>query len=583
MAGRSYTDPHTNETVFFSAELFKRLPELIDRSTPPPASLLPTFLHEATHHWCFTSSLGTTIALLAMRGRWNMMRATEAKTDEEASRLEKQAADDLIRAEYANVLLRPLAEGLATFGEFDLTIGNRSPVVPPPLRWAAMFCARDTAVGDARNQATQRLAIAQSLNSALLETRVSERVQRAKETLLVEPLSCVLSDGYLAGYLAVKALWRHFRRLHPGFNTPDVFLLGAYQIFFEDFVLIKLLLDQSQSLPSALDPLAPHLFKRFEAALQISRKELNAFFDSLSAKRSQLFNDPTAPGRVLPMADPWDEKPSKRFLGLWEVVMGTSIDKLPKWTPSLPVSEQMLVSGRMILYGRDLLGLGSVPARLNIGQEDTTVEVTGQRAVRLRTLKSVPAGESDGRIHIFLNLRNGEHVVAAVLPSRQLVALRRTSELERSDDVATERAALGQVSATYVHDAIVGDVLGKLGGDKLREISRMGGYLAQAKERLDMVYGMPALIFVPEDRLEVLLRKMNPEGLYGAFDHDSDLVRALALIGSMAHVHWEPNALKAKFAEAGLDFDTVMGRLRTFATYTNLFELNEEFGVQSSL
>jgi hypothetical protein len=188
-----------------------------------------------------------------------------------------------------------------------------------------------------------------------------------------------------------------------------------------------------------------------------------------------------------------------------------------------------MVVMRMICYGRDLLELGSLPAQLNVQKAKTIVQVEGRIVACLPTVKEAPAGPAHGTIHIFLNLRNGEHVVAAVSTKLDLIALRTTSESAKADDVSTERSVLGSVAAPYAHNAIIGDK--DEGLPRLRELSRMGGYLQQARDRLDMVYGVPALIFVPESRLEEVLLKMNPKGLYGALDEDADQIRALALIG----------------------------------------------------
>ena len=88
---------------------------------------------------------------------------------------------------------------------------------------------------------------------------------------------------------------------------------------------------------------------------------------------------------------------------------------------------------------------------------------------------------------------------------------------------------------------------------------------------------------MPESRLEEVLLKMNPQGLYGAFDEDADQIRALALIGSMAHLRLNPDILRSRFKDHGLNYESIMAKLRAFAQSTNLFQLNEEFGVQSSL
>jgi hypothetical protein len=95
---RSLTDYITNQTVLSSTELKDALPRLLQPEESLPLSILPTFLHEATHHWCFSSQVGTTLSLLALRGRLRALQAIEATNPHEREDLERSAAEDLTRA-----------------------------------------------------------------------------------------------------------------------------------------------------------------------------------------------------------------------------------------------------------------------------------------------------------------------------------------------------------------------------------------------------------------------------------------------------------------------------------------------------
>ena len=179
---------------------------------------MPTFLHESTHHWCFTSPVGSVIALIAMRGS---VRAFGHRVHDglRAGRVgARGCVEDVTRAQVVSMLLGPFAEGLATFAEFDLAPAMHSPVLPPPLRWATLFYARDelygsTELGAKRGRSVRRrLDAFQRTMMDLAMVRHSDAWQRRKEALLVEPLSCTHSDGYLAGYLLVKNLSRDARR-----------------------------------------------------------------------------------------------------------------------------------------------------------------------------------------------------------------------------------------------------------------------------------------------------------------------------------------------------------------------------------
>jgi hypothetical protein len=64
------------------------------------------------------------------------------------------------------------------------------------------------------------------------------------------------------------------------------------------------------------------------------------------------------------------------------------------------------------------------------------------------------------------------------------------------------------------------------------------------------------------------------DGVYGAFDYNADLVRALAIIGSSTMFYTDADVVKSEFKKQGLDY----GRNRKAAHYSqslNLFELIE--------
>ena len=60
-----------------------------------------------------------------------------------------------------------------------------------------MFSARDEITGSATTRVRRRMNIAHSTGIALTMARRSERMRRAKEALLIEPLSCSLNSYIL--------------------------------------------------------------------------------------------------------------------------------------------------------------------------------------------------------------------------------------------------------------------------------------------------------------------------------------------------------------------------------------------------
>src|SRR6266566_8434059 len=66
LGGRSWTDSTTNTTLISEVQLEECMKRLLVHGKTPDY-YRPVFLHEAMHHWCFLSPVGTTLAYLQLR------------------------------------------------------------------------------------------------------------------------------------------------------------------------------------------------------------------------------------------------------------------------------------------------------------------------------------------------------------------------------------------------------------------------------------------------------------------------------------------------------------------------------------
>ena len=563
MRARSLTEAVTNQTVFSSEELHRSLPGLFTIEGRPPASLMPTFLHEATHHWCFVSPVGSVLAMLALRSQVNALRATEAAKASEAVALEKRAAEDLTRAQVTFMLLHPLAEGLATFAEFDLSPGLRSPVVPPPLRWASLFFARRELYGNLERDWVRRRLDAFELTAGVLaEARASAATRQRKEALLVEPLSCASSEGYLAGYLFVKNLKRLLASIDDRYSRAPTFLLFLHKVFYKDPELRRLLLDESHSLPESLELInfrIQELFKYFGSDIA---PDLSAFFDSLAGLEEKA----RARGDMLPLAD--DADPTIDFLNDWRLIFGRNIEDLgppDTWT----ASERAEVGCHATAYSRDLLNLGFVNASLQPDGEITRIMVGSEQAGVLPTVGSSGRGVVSGNAGVFLSTRSGHHIAYA-MADREVLALGITPRPDADTTKVLMRRVLGRAMLGVVNYEI------QAAEEKINaldELRRVTGYVQQTRDQLDAVYCRLALMGVPKSRQTETAEKMMTEGFYGLFDRNADLVRGLAAIGTQADMLVPPDKIEADFGEIGLEYEPVMRALQNYADEYKLFTI----------
>src|SRR5215470_9519372 len=82
-----------------------------------PPGVLPQFTHELTHHWCFNSPVGFALAFLELEATAIMV---SGKVKDPAVRM--RVRDCLLKATVARSMLRPIAEGMSLFAEFDVMV-----------------------------------------------------------------------------------------------------------------------------------------------------------------------------------------------------------------------------------------------------------------------------------------------------------------------------------------------------------------------------------------------------------------------------------------------------------------------------
>src|SRR6266700_2404752 len=238
MSGRSWTDLTTNAMFLSEVQRTGDLRKLFV-SSKSPDHYRPVFLHEATHHWCFLSPVGSTLTYLRFRACKHALKAQ--KSPGALSDL----LDDLVRYEVATSLMRPLAEGLALFAQFDAT-PSASSVQSAPLTWSLQFFKEDA--DELRFSASfdQLERDMRSLLLILADARLNEQTLKSKAALLAKRLQPSV-DCYLAGYLFVKNLRRFGLSKSTRFLETDLFLTYLRNFFYHDLGLVAALLEPSIS------------------------------------------------------------------------------------------------------------------------------------------------------------------------------------------------------------------------------------------------------------------------------------------------------------------------------------------------
>jgi len=216
---RTYVDLDSNTMVLGDLHFENHYDTICSRGQLP-TFMLSDALHELTHHWCFLSAVGNSMALLKTS---ELCSIPSIKYEPDVSRLIARK----LRHSAAVIMLRPIAEGLALFAEFDARPGPGD-CSAPVFEWV-LDLFREGA-GTPAGSAERRDTI---LRRMLYASRDTAEAARRKEGLLVHPLD-MSRGGYLSGYLLIKCLWNKLRSSRPDIADPELFLCFVRSFFYED-------------------------------------------------------------------------------------------------------------------------------------------------------------------------------------------------------------------------------------------------------------------------------------------------------------------------------------------------------------
>ncbi len=227
-----------------------------------PSVLACDFMHEITHHWCFTLTVGYAMAILRHRARLALM----ANPNDEVS-ISKMLTEEVLLCS-TRAALDPLAEGLALYAELDVYPGHASDL--PVLGWLQQLflrseweqqvfaskaeslepALRKNALSQLLNSEAKSLEVAKAMDIAvsrlLNTTRESNAVHRVREDLLSQPLALKGRGHYLLGYMLVKRVARRLRRAIGSLAETGLILDWIMRFFFDDARLVLLLLGKER-------------------------------------------------------------------------------------------------------------------------------------------------------------------------------------------------------------------------------------------------------------------------------------------------------------------------------------------------
>lgn len=219
--------------------------------------LLPSILHELTHHSSLQTPVGRSLSALALSHTSNIIGACE-----DVDILVGSSRDRILSAA-ANLFLKPLLEGMSLFQEFDATSGS-----VPIATWATLVAAR---LFTAQEQLPALLAgkdISSVLKARLESMRQSPETIARKKDLLRTGLDDD-PNGYLIGYLLIKTIFLDLIARNKTWLHSDMFLMFINDYFFSDFTFALLLVaPPGESIEKDLDNIEQYLMFKLVALAQ---------------------------------------------------------------------------------------------------------------------------------------------------------------------------------------------------------------------------------------------------------------------------------------------------------------------------
>jgi hypothetical protein len=514
-SGRSFVDPVTNWALISGVDLSRDLGGMVQAGRYPDR-YFADFVHELTHHWCFHSPVGLALALLQMRAR---RRAILILADEPESGTDAYSvAEDLVRYESAIAVMRPLAEGLALFSEFDATPGE-SPVVSLPMTLAAI------SFGTVEEEDRLRPAPAQwnsILGRLLLRQRLSERSVERKAALLAQPLTAG-AGGYLAGYLSVKNIMDLLRRRADKLWDSDLFLSYIKTFFYDDYAFVATLLDPDTEIMSTgsgerdcVEGILRYFHGRVAELLSVTTDKILGDFEewTLSADRSK------------DRPDPW-------YVGGQAARAVTGQQRMDEWLAELRETDKIgrldaAMRNRALwsLAQRDLFCIGSfrAPVRVNehgrvfVGVHENATDKYAWPVFNVKSLDGVAEGSGDGSLEYFVSPSH-RYSVIAVTRNNGLVALTTMSENvtpELEEQIRSYRTSLEEgLGERQLLNTVVNRVVDESSASVYR-----AHYAKSVAEMAEEFFIDKALAHTQESDVPAARELLRRRGFYDAFGAD---------------------------------------------------------------
>ena len=551
---RSWTDMVTNVTALSRVRLEEDMRALLQFGATP-RHLLPGFVHESTHHWCFLLPVGFVLWYLQLRARRTAVLVRNNHGDTKV--LLHRLLGDVVRYETARTALRPIAEGLALFAEFDALSGEASQVFSVPTELVGALFSGGL---DAINFGGIHLPY-EGTRRPLVEWRFTNECLRRKQAILGHPFS-VSEGGYLPGYLAVRQLWLQMSSAdHRLLNESDLFLMALRSFFYDDYELIGLLLDNSPVERATSEAILVHIATRLDAVARISASDVAEYERAVAANEA-----------ITPLSEciVFDEVRRRRGHQRAEAML-TELQE----QDTESVDGLLRLLDAEILQRRDIINFGSLDIDVEIDHAGMCRVTKGDIVVHAgAALERAAAGAGPGSLHVMCSAMPGiKSRVVIVYRGDEQVAMFFGGPPDRN--TALQRQFLqmkNPLTLQRATDEMQETLDSVLGWDGIADL------VAEMRELVtsvtDVVFGAKALPGVSESKRAHAVAAMREDGLLPLLDWDRKLINGVATLS----VGWSLRLRREQLAQRMRDQDTSLDDV-----LQSIARCHDQFGIPAVL
>ncbi|UIJ82204.1 hypothetical protein [Rhizobium leguminosarum] len=412
-----------------------------------------------------------------------------------------QILGDVVRARAAEIVLRPLAEGLALFAEFEIVPG-RGRVLSRTSVAATICFGMPVPEGKYGSYTPAEL----SLVALLQGTRRRPDFLKRKTGVYAMPYEYV--HGYLPGYLSVKALWAALAARADALDDKDSFLAFLRSWIYDDPVLAMAIVSEDADDPTwPIRKIGQRVYDRF--ARLINAPDLSAIVEQwMTAVEAG------APVHtVLGSSQAEVDQASKSIFALIDRDRQDEglLGKLANHALTTQTERKYVV-------------LGSLQSVVTCQKGKFHIEAAD--ATFAQGEPPMPDGRFEGEVHIVMPSRSNCLLICLAATDGEVYLLKSYGDTSDLEPTEVTGHILNRKSNESIHE-LLAKTLKQLPG-----VGDAAAFVTKNRTTLcDQIYAKLVTLHTEEASIASVLDLLRKKGLLSVVDGDHAMLRAVAAIG----------------------------------------------------